>query len=75
VERLNNSVSMVIQLWKPISFGNPEDGDDRFSKTDRFELVLHGTKSQKTSLIDIVVKAFQKTGLPILIVLTAAEKK
>jgi hypothetical protein len=33
----------------------------------RFNLVLHGTHLQKTSLIDTAVKAFQKTGLQILI--------
>jgi hypothetical protein len=33
MERLNNCVSMVIQLWKPINLTNPEDGDDMFSET------------------------------------------
>jgi hypothetical protein len=32
----------------------------RFSKC-RVDLVLHGTKSMKTSLIDIAVKTLQKT--------------
>jgi hypothetical protein len=33
MERQSTSISTVIQLWKPISLRNPEDGDDRFSET------------------------------------------
>jgi hypothetical protein len=32
MERLSNSVSMVIQLWKHINLRTPEDGDDTFSE-------------------------------------------
>jgi hypothetical protein len=32
-ERISNSVSTAIQLWKPINLRNPEDGDDTFSET------------------------------------------
>jgi hypothetical protein len=31
--RPSNSVSTVIQLWKPINLRNPEDGDDTFYET------------------------------------------
>jgi hypothetical protein len=31
--RLRNSVSMAMQLWKPINLRIPEDGDSTFSKT------------------------------------------
>jgi hypothetical protein len=33
MDRLSNSVSTVMQLWKPINLMNPEDGDDMFSET------------------------------------------
>jgi hypothetical protein len=33
MERLSNSSSMITQLWNPITLRNPEDEDDRFSKT------------------------------------------
>jgi hypothetical protein len=33
MEKLSNSVSMVIQLLKPINLRTPENGDDTFSET------------------------------------------
>jgi hypothetical protein len=33
MERLSNSVSAAIQMWKPINFRNPDDGDDTISET------------------------------------------
>jgi hypothetical protein len=32
MERLSNSASTVIQLWKPINLKTSEDGDDTFSE-------------------------------------------
>jgi hypothetical protein len=55
-----NTSSMAIQLWKPINLRNLEDGGDSSPKR-RFELVLHGTKSQKTYLIDTPLRESQKT--------------
>jgi hypothetical protein len=50
MERLSNGVSTEKQRCKIINLRNPEDGDDTFSETS-VKLVLHSTKSQKTSLI------------------------
>jgi hypothetical protein len=33
MEKLSNSVSAVIQMWKAINLRNSEDGDDTFSET------------------------------------------
>jgi hypothetical protein len=55
-----NSVSMVIQLWKPIKLRTPENGDSTFSKTSGRNSA-HSIKPQKTSVIDTAVKASQKT--------------
>jgi hypothetical protein len=43
-----------------VTLRNPEDGDDSSPK-HRFEIVLHGTKSQKTYFNVTAVKACQKT--------------
>jgi hypothetical protein len=56
--RLSNSISMVIQLWKPINLGNPADGDDTFSET----LVQVSATRYKVpeDIFDTAMKAFQK---------------
>jgi hypothetical protein len=62
MERLSSSVSMVIQLCKPVSLRIPDDREDSSPK-HWFEIVLHGTKSLKATVNDTAMKVSQKTML------------
>jgi hypothetical protein len=62
MEMLSNSVSMVLQLRKPINLKAPEVGDDTFSETS---VRISSTRYEvpEATLFDTAVKASQKTVL------------
>jgi hypothetical protein len=62
MERLSNNVSTVIS-WGNLSTQVPLKMERVGFPKRRFEIIIHGTKSQKTSLIDTAVKASQKAAV------------
>jgi hypothetical protein len=49
MEGLGNSVTAVIQLWKPTDTMSPEDGGSTFSET-WVKTAVHGVDFLKTSI-------------------------